>query len=216
MIFPVGVLVICTMQCTVHYIRWLWLTKLVIYWWCSNTKVPLVMMMVPLVMMMVRLVMVMVPLAMLVVMVQLKLHSQDLCGVSFHLDLPWVATHSQCWEWIAKCKNAIQAKTNAMQCATNCSTIIAKIICYNHYHKMCYNHCFCKNAQHQKFLRSSSNKHWGTMGVHWITHHLALKKCFMTWMYDAFNTNQNIVKKDVLLQCPRYIFLSFRHFLIWW
>ena len=66
----------------------------------------------------------------------------------------------------AKCKNAIQAKTNAMQCATNCSTIIAKIICYNHYHKMCYNHCFCKNAQHQKFLRSSSNKHWGTMGVH--------------------------------------------------
>ena len=46
------------------------------------------MMMVPLVMMMVRLVMVMVPLAMLVVMVQLKLHSQDLCGVSFHLDLP--------------------------------------------------------------------------------------------------------------------------------
>ena len=44
------------------------------------------MMMVPLVMMMVRLVM--VPLAMLVVMVQLKLHSQDLCGVSFHLDLP--------------------------------------------------------------------------------------------------------------------------------
>ena len=46
------------------------------------------MMMVPLVMMMVRLLMVMVPLAMLVVMVQLKLHSQDLCGVSFHLDLP--------------------------------------------------------------------------------------------------------------------------------
>ena len=41
-----------------------------------------------LVMLQLPLVMVMVPLAMLVVMVQLKLHSQDLCGVSFHLDLP--------------------------------------------------------------------------------------------------------------------------------
>ena len=127
------------MQCTVHYIRCWWLTKLVIYWWCSNTKVPLVMMMVPLVMMMVRLVM--VPLAMLVVMVQLKLHSQDLCGVSFHLDLPWVATHSQCWEWMQNVK--MQFKLKPMQCnvlqivvqslpklyvtiiTTKCATIIA-------------------------------------------------------------------------------------------
>ena len=55
------------------------------------------------------------------------------------------------------------------------------------------------------------------MGVHWITHHLALKKCFMTRMYDAFN--RILSKKRYSTPMSEMYFLVFQalpHLMIDW